>query len=303
MDFNKSVFVLAASLTVVVSTQAAVTGYSGVQTYMTKVVSGVTRTYSAIDVFVDCNNAADYIVNVYGQRASSATKSVISTVKNGVINAATATNTSAANGLLFNQGTTTNKNWAPDFDNADGLFDSFVTIGGRTQDAAGNPDTGNGLSKDPSFANYSSSTSGFGTLRTGTTSTTDAGVGWYSADPNNVLNKAGTYADITFNNMKIMLGHFVVDVTSYLGTTNSIQLSFLATYTIKIGGMFQQQNRTSPGSPTQTTSSVPLTFDFMPLVPAPGAVAVFGLIGFVSRRRRIAKSEGIISHADIIDLQ
>ena len=275
---KSSIFTFAtASLVIAASAQAAVTGYSGVQTTMTKVVSGVTRTYSAIDVFVDCNNAADYIVNVYGQRASSATKSVISTVKNGVINAATATNTSAANGLLFNQGTTTNKNWAPDFDNADGLFDSFVTIGGRTQDAAGNPDTGNGLSKDPSFANYSSSTSGFGTLRTGTTSTTDAGPGWYSADPNNVMNKAGSYADL-----KIMLGHFVVDVTSYLGTSNTIQLSFLATYTIKIGGTVQQQNRTSPGSPTQTTSSVPLTFNF---IPAPGAVALIGLAGLISRRR------------------
>ena len=277
MDFNKSVFVLAASLTVVASTQAAVTGYSGVQTYMTKVVSGVTRTYSAIDVFVDCNNAADYIVNVYGQRASSATKSVISTVKNGVINAATATNATAANGVMFNQGTGVNKNWAPDFDNADGLFDSFVTIGGRTQDVAANPESGNGLAKDPSFANYSSSTSGFGTLRTGTTSTTDAGPGWYSADPNNVMNKAGSYADL-----KIMLGHFVVDVTDYLGTTNTIQLSFLATYTIKINGTTQQQNRTSPGSPTQTTSSVPLTFNF---IPAPGAVALIGLAGLVSRRR------------------
>ena len=286
---------VAASLVVATSAQAAVTGYSGVQTYMTKVVSGVTRTYSAIDVFVDCNNAADYIVNVYGQRASSATKSVISTVKNGVINAATATNATAANGVLFNQGTGTNKGWNPDFDNTDGLFDSFVTIGARTQDVAGNPDTGNQLAKDPSFSNFSSSTSGFGTLRTGTTSTTDAGPGWYAADPNNAMNKAGSYAD-----MKIMLGHFVVDVTSYLGTTNTIQLSFLATYTIKINGTTQQQNRTSPGSPTQTTSSVPLTFDFLP-VPAPGAVALFGLVGLVSRRRRIAKTEGMISHADIID--
>ena len=277
---KSSIFTFAtASLVIAASTQAAVTGYSGVQTTMTKVVSGVTRTYSAIDVFVDCNNAADYIVNVYGQRTSSATKSVISTVKNGVINAATATNATAANGVLFNQGTGTNKGWNPDFDNTDGLFDSFVTIGGRTQEEAGNPDTGNGLSKDPSFSNYSSSTSGFGTLRTGTTTTTDAGVGWYAADPNNAMNKAGSYADL-----KIMLGHFVVDVTDYLGTSNTIQLSFLATYTIKIGGTVQQQNRTSPGSPTQATSSVPLTFDFYP-VPAPGAVALIGLAALVSRRR------------------
>ena len=280
MDFNKCVFVLAASLTVVVSTQAAVTGYSGVQTYMTKVVSGVTRTYSAIDVFVDCDNAADYIVNVYGQRASSATKSVISTVKNGVSNSATATNNNAANGVYFNQGTGTNKGWNPDYDNTDGLFDSFVTIGGRTQDVAGNPDSGNQLAKDPSFANFSSSTSGFGTLRTGTSTTTDAGPGWYAADPNNAMNKAGSYVDL-----KIMLGHFVVDVTSYLGTSDKIELSFLATYTIKIGGTTQQQNRTSPGSPTQATSSVPLTFDFMPVVPTPGAVALIGLAALVSRRR------------------
>ena len=282
MDLNKSVFVLAASLTVVVSTQAAVTGYSDVQTYMTKVVSGVTRTYSAIDVFVNCDNAADYIVNVYGQNTSAATKSFVTTVKNGSANSATATNTTTANGLLFNQGTTSNKGWNPDFDNSDGLFDSFVTIGGRTQDVAGNPDTGNQLAKDPSFANFNSSTSGFGTLRTGTTTTTNAGPGWYAADPNNVMNKAGSYADL-----KIMLGHFVIDVTSFVGTSTTLQLQFLATYTIKVSGVTQQQNRTSPGSPTQTTSSVPLTYDFMPAVPAPGAVALIGVAGaFFGRRRK-----------------
>ena len=277
MDFNKSVFVLGASLAVSAGANAAILGYSGAQSYMTKVVSGVARTYSAIDVFVDCDNAADYIVNFYGVQLK---KSFVGVVKNGVSNSATATNANATNGVLFNQGTGTNKGWNPDFDNTDGLFDSFVTIGARTQEVAANPDSGNGLSKDPSFSNYSSSTSGFGTLRTGTTSTTDAGPGWYSADPNNVINKAGSYIDL-----KIMLGHFVVDVTDYVGTTNSIQLSFLATYTIKIGGTVQQQNRTSPGSPTQTTSSVPLTFDF--LVPAPGAVALIGLAGaFFGKRRR-----------------
>ena len=280
MDFNKSVFVLGASLAVSAGANAAILGYSGAQCYMTKVVSGVARTYSAIDVFVDCDNAADYIVNFYGVQLK---KSFVGVVKNGVSNSATATNTTATNGVLFNQGTGTNKGWNPDYDNTDGLFDSFVTIGGRTQDVAGNPDSGNQLAKDPSFANFSSSTSGFGTLRTGTTSTTDAGPGWYSGDPNNVMNKAGSYADL-----KIMLGHFVVDVTSYLGTSNTIQLSFLATYTIKIGGTVQQQNRTSPGSPTQTTSSVPLTFDFYP-VPAPGAVALIGVAGaFFGKRRRHA---------------
>ena len=276
MDFNKSVFVLGASLAVSAGANAAILGYSGAQSYMTKVVSGVARTYSAIDVFVDCDNAADYIVNFYGVQLK---KSFVGVVKNGVSNSATATNANATNGVLFNQGTGTNKGWNPDFDNTDGLFDSFVTIGARTQEVAGNPDTGNQMTKDPSFSNYSSSTSGFGTLRTGTTTTTDAGVGWYAADPNNAMNKAGSYADL-----KIMLGHFVVDVTDYLGTSNTIQLSFLATYTIKIGGTVQQQNRTSPGSPTQTTSSVPLTFDFYP-VPAPGAVALIGLAALVSRRR------------------
>ena len=267
---KSSIFTFAtASLVIAASTQAAVTGYSGVQTYMTKVVSGVTRTYSAIDVFVDCNNAADYIVNVYGQRTSSATKSVISTVKNGVINAASATNATAANGVLFNQGTGTNKGWNPDFDNTDGLFDSFLTIGGRTQDAAGNPDSGNQLAKDPSFANFSSSTSGFGTLRTGTTTTTDDGPGWYSADPNNQMNKAGSYADL-----KIMLGHFVVDVTSYLGTSDTLTLTFNGNITIKVGGVTQQQPEFAA------------SFNFLPPIPAPGAIALVGLAGLVSRRRK-----------------
>ena len=281
---KSSIFTFAtASLVIAASTHAAVTGYSGVQSYITRVEGGVTKTYSSIDVFVNCDNAADYIVNVYGQNTSAATKSFISTVKNGVSNLQTATNTTTTNGILFMQGTGTNKGWNPDFDNTDGLVDSFVTIGGRTQDVAGNPDTGNQLAKDPSFSNYSSSTSGFGTLRTGTTTTTNAGPGWYSADPNNTMNKAGSYADL-----KIMLGHFVIDVTSYLGTTTNLQLQFLATYTIKIGGTVQQQNRTTYGSPTQSTSAVPLVYDFIPPpLPAPGAVALIGVAGaFFGRRRK-----------------
>ena len=280
---KSSIFTFAtASLVIAASTQAAVTGYSGVQSYITRVESGVTKKYSAIDVFVNCDNAADYIVNVYGQNTSTATKSFMTTVKNGVANLSTATDTTTTNGILFKQGLLTNKGWNPDYDNTDGLVDSFVTIGGRTQDVAGNPDTGNQLAKDPSFSNFSSSTSGFGTLRTGTTTTTNAGPGWYAADPNNVMNKAGSYADL-----KIMLGHFVIDVTSYVGTSTTLQLQFLATYTIKVSGVTQQQNRTSPGSPTQTTSTVPLTYDFMPAVPAPGAVALIGVAGaFFGRRRK-----------------
>ncbi len=271
MDFNKSVFVLGASLAVSAGANAAILGYSGAQSYMTKVVSGVTRTYSAIDVFVDCTNPADYIVNYYGVQLK---KSFVGTVLNGVSNSATATNATATNGVLFNQGTGTNKGWAPDFENADGLYDSFATIGGRTQEAAGNPDSGNQLAKDPSFANFSSSTSGFGTLRTGTTSTTDDGPGWYSADPNNAMNKAGSYADL-----KIMLGHFVVDVTNYLGTnssgafTNTLTLTFNGNITIKVGGTVQQQ-------PVFANS-----FNFLTPIPAPGAVALIGLAVLVSRRR------------------
>ena len=266
MDFNKSVFVLGASLAVSAGANAAILGYSGAQSYMTKVVSGVARTYSAIDVFVDCDNAADYIVNFYGVQLK---KSFVGVVKNGVSNSATATNANATNGVLFNQGTGTNKGWNPDFDNTDGLFDSFVTIGARTQEVAGNPDSGNGLSKDPSFSNYSSSTSGFGTLRTGTTTTTDDGPGWYSADPNNQMNKAGSYADL-----KIMLGHFVVDVTSYLGTSDTLTLTFNGNITIKVGGTVQQQPQFAA------------SFNFLPPIPAPGAIALVGLAGLVSRRRK-----------------
>ena len=270
MDFNKSVFVLGASLAVSVGANAAILGYSGAQSYMTKVVSGVTRTYSAIDVFVDCSNAADYIVNYYGVTTGTPPKvAFVGTVLNGVANSSTATNTSNTNGVLFNQGTTTNKGWNPDFDNTYVLFDSFATICGRTQDVAGNPDTGNQLAKDPSFANFSSSTSGFGTLRTGTTSTTNAGPGWYSADPNNVMNKAGTYADL-----KIMLGHFVVDVTSYIGTSNTLTLRFNGNITIKVNGTTQQQ-------PNFANS-----FNFLPPIPAPGAVALIGLAGVCARRRK-----------------
>jgi len=266
MDFNKSVFVLGASLAVSAGANAAILGYSGAQSYMTKVVSGVTRTYSAIDVFVDCDNAADYIVNFYGVQLK---KSFVGIVKNGVSNSATATNNNATNGMYFNQGTGTNKGWNPDYDNTDGLFDSFVTIGGRTQVEAGNPDSGNQLAKDPSFANFSSSTSGFGTLRTGTTSTTDDGPGWYSADPNNAMNKAGSYADL-----KLMLGHFVVDVTNYIGTSDTLTLTFNGNITIKVGGVTQQQ--------PQFANS----FNFLPPIPTPGAIALVGLAGLVSRRRK-----------------
>ena len=274
MDFNKSVFVLGASLAVSAGANAAILGYSGVQSYMTKVVSGVTRTYSAIDVFVDCTNAADYIVNYYGVTTGTPPKvSFVGTVLNGVANSSTATNASATNGVLFNQGTGNSASWKPNYANADGLYDSFVTIGGRTQEVAADPDNGNALAGDPSFKNFEASTTGFGTLRTGTTATTNAGPGWYSADPNNLMNKAGSYADL-----KIMLGHFVVDVTNYLGTTggaftNTLTLRFNGNITIKVNGTTQQQ-------PNFANS-----FNFLTPIPAPGAVALIGLAALVSRRR------------------
>ena len=105
------------------------------------------------------------------------------------------------------------------------------------------------------------------------------------------MNKAGSYADL-----KIMLGHFVVDVTGYSKNIanqyiDSLTLTFNGNITIKVGGVTQQQ-------PVFANS-----FNFLPPIPTPGAIALVGLAGLVSRRRRIAKTEGTITLADIIDLQ
>ena len=83
------------------------------------------------------------------------------------------------------------------------------------------------------------------------------------------MNKAGSYADL-----KIMLGHFVVDVTSYLGTSDTLTLTFNGNITIKVGGTVQQQPQFAA------------SFNFLPPIPAPGAIALVGLAGLVSRRRK-----------------
>lgn len=260
MGFPKSVIsfgVLAAAA----SANAAILGYSGTN-YL--VVDG-SRRYSVMDVYIDCSGAFDKCVNYYGQSTSNGW--VLST-KNGVTNDKAAT--SATNGAPWAQGS--GSGWMPQVGMASNAWDSFVTIGSRTQDYTASAITG-----DPYFMNSNATGAAAGVITGGSNSTPAyVGGGWYTANPLDIADLAGTYAD-----KRLMLGRFSIDVTN-ITATDTLSMNMKGKVTMKVNG-------TSAGGGTTTQPAFDKVFTYNTFyvpVPTPGALALVGLAGIVSRRRK-----------------
>ena len=262
MGFPKSVIsfgVLAAAA----SANASILGYSGTN-YL--VVDGARR-YSVMDVYVDCSNAFDKCVNYYGQNLTGKT-GWVKTTKNGSTNAndaATATNGAA---WVHSNGT----GWMPSSNANANAWDSFVTIGARGQTEA---QSSSAMTADPYFVN--GNTAGAGTIQGGYNSTGFyVGAGWYTASPLYTGDIAGTYAD-----KRMMLGRFTIDVTD-VTATDVISMEMHGEVTFKVNG-----TSIGGGTTTQPTFTFTKAYDtfFVP-VPTPGAIALVGLAGLVSRRRK-----------------
>jgi hypothetical protein len=208
------------------------------------------RRFSVMDVYVAFNGQYDKLVNFYGQAGST---SMVRTSLNGV-----------ANGASFAQATGTG--WMASASAGGNAWDSFVSIGARTQDEAAGI-----VASDPYFLN--ANTAGAGTVAGGSTSQgAFAGAGWYTNSPTGSHTLAGSYEDL-----RIMLGRFSVETTN-LSATDVLTLQFKGNVTMKVNGL-----SAGAGTTVQTAFDQTFTYGF---VPAPGAIALLGLAGLRGRRRR-----------------
>jgi hypothetical protein len=216
------------------------------------------RRYSVMDVYVDFTGAYDKLVNFYGTTSST---SVVMASINGV--SYNGPSIVAGNGAGFAQAAGTS--WMPAAGAAGNAWDSFVTIGARTQDAAA------GIAADDYFTN--ATTVGADTVAGGSNALSAyQGAGWYTNAPTGNHVYAGTYAD-----KRIMLGRFSVETTN-LAATDVLTLQFKGNVTMRVNGL-------SAGAGTVIQPSFNETFTYG-FVPAPGAVALLALAGLVGSRRR-----------------
>ena len=250
---HRTASALAVSAVAASGAHAAMTGVTATNY---QVVDGARR-YSVMDVYVDCTGAYDKLVNFYGTTTSD---SLVRTSLNGNFN--TGSSLVAGNGAAFAQAAGTS--WMPSIGAAGNAWDSFVTIGARTQDA------GAGVAADNYFTNASSA--GADTVAGGSYQGAYEGAGWYTNAPSGNHVYAGTYADL-----RIMLGRFSVETTN-LSATDVLTLQFKGNVTMRVNGL-----TAGAGTVIQPSFNETFTYGF---VPAPGAVALLALAGLVGSRRR-----------------
>ena len=215
--------------------------------------------YTVIDIFAGVQNASDKFLNVYNLNAS-------------------------ATGGFFQATGLANKTWKPDaasFNSTRSSIDSFMTAGTYSGGAYGGEYyASTNTNGDPNFTG----TSWSGTPASPAATTIPALAGWYTGDPTSVDNNSeslaglagrvnGTLASLTTGGgpgdtnaaYGIWCAHLVVAGNNkVLGT----DIQWSAFVSIKDG---------VTGATSQLSSS---------FVPAPGAIALLGLAGFASRRRR-----------------
>ena len=199
-----------------------------------------------------------YVVDMYMTSNSSA---------DALLNVYNANITNSLGDVTYYQGLTSD-GWAPNlqgsiFDTADARYlDSFVSAGGRTGAGAESLDTDgnmiqmgdNGTGTDPNFGGNNVAAPG------------EDG-GWYNGNPNNPIGVGFTNSNLPGalgSNLSIFIGRFSIEDSGEFDLSGALSV----TWNEGIG---------TPG--TQAT------FDIME-VPAPGALALLGVAGLASRRRR-----------------
>jgi hypothetical protein len=156
-----------------------------------------------------------------------------------------------------------------------GQVDSYVTIGFSYGTGAPNPDgpDANGtpdalkVSVDPSF---DEDTFWSGSSIDDPAQDPSKGAGWFSTDAgaNNIQGLAGTYGDL-----KVLIGRF-----SFTGSQGDL---------VSIIGKLKLTYKN--GAVTTQTGFLDFSGErLIPVVPAPGAIALLGLAGLAGRRRRSA---------------
>lgn len=210
--------------------------------------------YTVIDIFAGVTNQSDKFLNAYDMTIST-------TVSGG-----------------FHQGSTlANKTWKPDaagFGSTRNTLDSFMTAGTFSGGQYGNEFyASTNTNGDPSF----NGTSWNGTPASAAATTVPANAGWYTGDPTSIDNRAESLAGMVGRvngttgagvpaSWGIWISHIVLAGN---GRTLGTDVTYSGFASVKDG---------LSGAVSQGASAFP--------VPAPGAVALLGLAGFASRRRR-----------------
>ena len=202
--------------------------------------------YTVVDIFAGVQNASDKFLNVYN---------------------------TTSNGTFFQATGLANKTWKPDagnFNSTRNSIDSFMTAGTFSGGAYGGEYyASTNTNGDPNFTG----TSWNATPASAAATTIPALAGWYTGDPTSIDNRAESLAGLAGRvngtnaagaNFGIWCAHLVLTGNQVIGT----DFTFSAFASIKDGV-------------TSGTSQASSSF-----VPAPGALALLGLAGFASRRRR-----------------
>jgi hypothetical protein len=208
--------------------------------------------YTIIDIFAGVQNASDKFLNVYNTKSD-------------------------ATGGFFQATGLANKTWKPDaasFNSTRSSIDSFMTAGTYSGGAYGGEFyASTNTTGDPNFTGSSWNA----TPASPAATTIPANAGWYTADPTSVDNNAESLAGLVGRvngsggataNFGIWCAHLVV-----LGNNATIGG---ASATVRFDGFVSIKDGVT-GQTTQSSSN---------FIPAPGALALLGVAGFASRRRR-----------------
>jgi len=280
--------IAAAAATVALSASAFATVTPGTlfgDSYIVKDGSGASaKFYSVMDVYIRCSSSADIISSTFGVTAYQSAY----TQNQGKSFMQSGANQAASSWLPINDD---GKSW-----------DSFVTTGCRVQGSNTSLASGQagflGMQLD---TNWSSASNG------GQIVGTAGGAGWYpsigASTSTNPYAKAGQYTgtgavntakattNITGNGITAgqsltnywMVGRFTIDVTQ---TDVNTPVTGPLTLTMKFAIAGKNNGTTTFTGATQAAGRFDYTLTYA--VPAPGAAALVGLAGMISRRRRAA---------------
>ena len=227
--------------------------------------------YKIIDVFAGVSNASDKFLNVYNLNA-------------------------AATSGFYQQAGLATKTWKPDaanFNSTRSSIDSFMTAGTYSGGAYGGEYyASTNTNGDPNFTG----TSWNGTPASAAATTIPANAGWYTGDPTSVDNSAQLLAPLAVGYTRfdsgvtaasgntlgsvgsanaqygIWCSHIVIAGTLNAGLFNGVNpvIAWIGSVSIKDG---------VTGGTDQRISN---------MLPAPGAIALLGVAGIASSRRRRA---------------
>jgi len=214
-----------------------------------------------VDIYTAVGNASDKFLNVYNLNAST-----------------------TAVGGFFQATGLANKTWKPDaasFNSTRSSVDSFMTAGTYSGGAYGGEYyASTNTNGDPNFTG----TSWNATPASAAATTIPANAGWYTGDPTSVDNSAEALAALAGR----------VNGTVASATTGGGPGNTSAAYGIWCAHLVVAGNNKVLGTDVQWSAFVSIKDGITgqtsqlssSFVPAPGAIALLGLAGFASRRRR-----------------